>query len=516
MVLPVIVRELTEYIQNPEAQDSSFGVKLLCATCVIQMAQYYLGEHCFQNNLITGFMAQQSIENIILKKMMRMTAASSKNYEEGQIHGVKGQTGRLVGFVWELSDLAKTPLTFIYCSYRLFSEIGVAFISSVALLVLAIRIRKYLHQQLYELHFENGKIHEKMNTMTHESFENVRTIKLYGWSEYFREKILSLQQDVKEKENEIRLRNKVIGIVWDALTTFMNPLAFIVYFSLGGDLDLPRAMEVIMLLGQIQGPIHHFQNMQNQLTDLNMCMIRIQDFLAQPELVRNEAHAKAEHPDYAIYIENTNFSWGIKTKDIDEIFEKMAMDMRGETQEERDSRKSKKQIEEEIERKMKKEEERKKQRKLDSIVCLKDITLKIKKGQFVCIIGKVGSGKSSLLSTMCGELLEIPQQLVDNFKGDKDMDKELDDMEALALQEEMMRISAVHKGCEVNGSIAYTAQTPWIRNRTVRENIVYDKEFDLDKYIDTVQYCEFERDIVMQREGDQTMIGDRGVTLSGG
>ena len=47
MILPVIVRELTEHIQNPEASDNSFGVKLLIGTCCIQMAQYYLGEHCF-------------------------------------------------------------------------------------------------------------------------------------------------------------------------------------------------------------------------------------------------------------------------------------------------------------------------------------------------------------------------------------------------------------------------------------------------------------------------------------
>jgi ABC-type cobalamin/Fe3+-siderophores transport system ATPase subunit len=46
-------------------------------------------------------------------------------------------------------------------------------------------------------------------------------------------------------------------------------------------------------------------------------------------------------------------------------------------------------------------------RKLEKIVCLKDVTVKIPKGQFVCIIGKVGSGKSSLLSAMCGELLPI-------------------------------------------------------------------------------------------------------------
>lgn len=61
--------------------------------------------------------------------------------------------------------------------------------------------------------------------------------------------------------------------------------------------------------------------MQNQLTDLNMCMIRIQDFLAQPELVKKTAEVKPEHPDYAVYIEKTNFSWGIKTKDIDDLFE---------------------------------------------------------------------------------------------------------------------------------------------------------------------------------------------------
>jgi len=82
---------------------------------------------------------------------------------------------------------------------------------------------------------------------------------------------------------------------------------------------------------------------------------------------------------------------------------------------------------------MKKEEERKKGRKLDSIVCLKDIELKIKKGEFVCIIGKVGSGKSSLLSTICGELLELPVNMLDHFKGDGDMDKELNDMEALGM-----------------------------------------------------------------------------------
>ena len=62
----------------------------------------------------------------------------------------------------------------------------------------------------------------------------------------------------------------------------------------------------------------------------------------------------------------------------------------------------------------KKQKERSQARKLKAVVCLKDITLKVKKGQFVCIIGKTGSGKSSLLSTICGELMPVPQQVVAN------------------------------------------------------------------------------------------------------
>ena len=72
------------------------------------------------------------------------------------------------------------------------------------------------------------------------------------------------------------------------------------------------------------------------------------------------------------------------------------------------------------------------------------------------------------------------------------------------------------KPVEVNGSVAFTAQNPWIRNKKIWENIIYDKPFDPERYVDTIQYCEFERDILMQREGDQTLIGDRGVNLSGG
>ena len=98
------------------------------------------------------------------------------------------------------------------------------------------------------------------------------------------------------------------------------------------------------------------------------------------------------------------------------------------------------------------------------------------------------------------------------------MDKELSQKETEGLRDELLRYYQKngHSKTEVNGSIAYTQQQPWIRNKTIRENIVYNKPFDVDQYVDTVQFSEFERDIIMAAKGDRTIVGDRGVTLSGG
>ena len=55
---------------------------------------------------------------------------------------------------------------------------------------------------------------------------------------------------------------------------------------------------------------------------------------------------------------------------------------------------------------------------IDTIVTLKNIDLSIKKGEFVCVIGDVGSGKSSLLSTLIGDLLLVKPSLIEKYGGE--------------------------------------------------------------------------------------------------
>lgn len=175
---------------------------------------------------------------------------------------------------------------------------------------------------------------------------------------------------------------------------------------------------------------------------------------------------------------------------------------------------------EQLQEEKKKEEEKMKQRNLDSVVCLKDIDLKVKKGSFVCVIGKVGSGKSSLLSALIGDLLPVPENILRTYMVEQGFKKELNNEETEQFQSQLIEHSQKGQRSEVPikimGSVTYTKQVPWIRNRTVRENIIYNQPFDLDKYVDTMQFCELESDLVTLKAGDQTEIGESGVNLSGG
>ncbi|XP_030838231.1 multidrug resistance-associated protein 4 isoform X2 [Strongylocentrotus purpuratus] len=111
---------------------------------------------------------------------------------------------------------------------------------------------------------------------------------------------------------------------------------------------------------------------------------------------------------------------------------------------------------------------------------LKNIDFSLRAGQLVAIIGPVGSGKSSLLMAMMNEL---PTQTGDVI---------------------------------VSGKIAYTAQQPWVFSGTLRDNILFGKKFDPDKYKEALKVCALKTDIALFPDGDLTLVGDRGITLSGG
>ena len=111
---------------------------------------------------------------------------------------------------------------------------------------------------------------------------------------------------------------------------------------------------------------------------------------------------------------------------------------------------------------------------------LSDITLNVHNGNLIAITGAVGSGKSSLLTAILGEL-------------------------------------PLHKGSiSYHGKVAYVPQIPWVFSGSIRENVLFGLAFNEEKFQQVVHICELTRDLANFANGDLTEIGQRGVTLSGG
>lgn len=111
---------------------------------------------------------------------------------------------------------------------------------------------------------------------------------------------------------------------------------------------------------------------------------------------------------------------------------------------------------------------------------LTNINLSVPGGTLLAIVGPVGAGKSSLLNVVLREL----------------------------------KIDA--GAISIKGSVSYAAQEPWLFSSSVKQNILFGLPMDKEKYRKVVKCCALERDFELLPNGDRTLMGDRGVSLSGG
>jgi ABC-type bacteriocin/lantibiotic exporter with double-glycine peptidase domain len=65
-------------------------------------------------------------------------------------------------------------------------------------------------------------------------------------------------------------------------------------------------------------------------------------------------------------------------------------------------------------------------------------------------------------------------------------------------------------------TLGYCAQSPWLQNESIKDNILFGSPFDADRYKQVIQCCALEPDLDMLEDGDATEIGAKGVSLSGG
>jgi len=145
---------------------------------------------------------------------------------------------------------------------------------------------------------------------------------------------------------------------------------------------------------------------------------------------------------------------------------------------------------------------------------LRDLSVKIKAGSLTCIIGDVGSGKSSLLSTLIGDVRHLDKDFVMHHEASPVNDV-LKELLRDAFQEKPDSAPVI-----VPESLSYTQQVPWIENKTIRANVTAFgeplTEENKNFYQHVIKICELTRDLEIMPAADGTEIGEKGINLSGG
>lgn len=307
-------------------------------------------------------------------------------------------------------------------------------------------------------------------------------IKLFGWESLMGGRIKAQRADDRKWEEERRNRGWVTGYLHRFQNFFSPIIVYCAYAYTGNTISLAFLNLAQTYIGRLQSVRWYIPHINRQRKGIRDRMKDIQEFLDMKDTQENVINKKCDH----IHIKG-NFSWGFKLR-------------KDETEEEK------------LEREKRKEERDEwKPHKISHFRHLKDIDLKINKGEFVCIIGDVGSGKTNLLNAMLGEMLYLDEAALKDAG-----DEEHDEQWYKAYVDRVYGRKITDCPIKMCGSTSLVEAKPWIRNDNLRKIIQFGQDYKEDFYKDTIRACQLEPDFKSFAAGDLSEIGEGGINLSGG
>lgn len=328
------------------------------------------------------------------------------------------------------------------------------------LLVICMPMLTRAIRSLFHRRKDINKITDQRVSLTQEILQSVRFVKYFGWEKAF----LGRLGEIRDKEIYaiqvlLAIRN-ALNAVSMSLPIFASMLSFIAYSLTHKGLPPSEIFSSLALFNGLRIPLNLLPLVLGQVVDAWSSLKRIEQYLLEEEMTE-EVTMKTEGED-AVRFENAAFTWertptateGKRAKKDKKTpapqVETTAEDTASTLVEEREPFK------------------------------LSDLNFSVKRNELVAVIGSVGSGKSSLLSALAGDMRKTEGEVT------------------------------------FGASRAFCPQYAWIQNTTLQKNITFGKEMKKSWYKEVVRSCALQADLDMLPHGDQTEIGERGITISGG
>ncbi|CAD6187004.1 unnamed protein product [Caenorhabditis auriculariae] len=381
-----------------------------------------------------GIKIQTAMTAAVYKKTLYLSNAARREKTVGEIVNLMAiDVERFQLITPQIQQFWSCPYQITFALVYLFFTLGYSAIPGVVIMLIFVPMNIISSMVVKKWQMQQMKLKDERTKMVNEILNGIKVVKLYAWEIPMEEYI----ERIREKELELIRKSSTVRNILDSFNTaspFMVALFSFGTFVLSDSshkLTPQIAFVSLTLFNQLRSPMTMIALLINQTVQAVVSNKRLKEFLVADELDFGsiDRSENIERSPNAVRVEDFTASW-----DDDE------------------NRKP----------------------------TLEDIDLLAPRNSLIAVVGKVGSGKSSLLSALLGEMGKLRGKI------------------------------------GVAGRVAYVPQQPWIQNMTVRDNIVFGRPFDKKRYDSVLFACALKPDLKILPEGDQTEIGEKGINLSGG
>ncbi|XP_061990937.1 ABC transporter C family member 3-like [Rosa rugosa] len=426
---PYLIDTFVQYLYGRREFEYE-GYALVSAFLVAKLVECLSQRHWFFRAQQIGVRIRAVLVTVIYNKGLTLSCQSKQCHTSGEIINFMTVDAERVGdFTWYMHDPWMVVLQVALALLILYKNLGLAVIATLVATIVVMLANVPLGKLQEKFQDKLMESKDRRMKATSEILRNMRILKLQAWEMKFLSKIIDLRKTETGWLRKFVYTSAMTTFVFWGAPTFVSVVTFLACMLLGIPLESGKILSALATFRILQEPIYSLPDTISMIAQTKVSLDRIASFLSldelKPDVIENLPRGSS---DTAIEILDANFSWELSSPNP----------------------------------------------------TLKDINLKVIHGMKVAVCGTVGSGKSSLLSCILGE---VP------------------------------KISGTLKLC---GTKAYVSQSPWIQSGKIEQNILFGKEMDRERYEGVLEACSLKKDLEILSFGDQTVIGERGINLSGG
>ncbi|CAI9724597.1 resistance-associated 1-like isoform X1 [Octopus vulgaris] len=429
-VSPMLLKLLIQFISKRSAftwQGFLYASLLLISATLqsIVLHQY------FHNCLVVGMKLRTTITSAVYCKSLTLSNSARKTSTVGEIVNLMSiDAQKFQDLMTYVNTIWSGPLQIMIALYFLWLTLGPSIFVGVGILVFFIGMNMFILNAKSVLQMKQMKLKDSRIKMMNEILNGIKVLKLYAWENSFKEQIMKIRNDEMRILRKQAYLNAFTTLTWSCAPVFVSLFTFVVYVLSDEKniLDAEKAFVALSLFHILRFPLMMLPNTISNLIAANVSVKRVTEFLNKDELdLKSVEHSLTDSDSHSVIIENGSFKWDKEEPCI-----------------------------------------------------LKNIHFKVTQGTLVAVVGVVGSGKSSLISAILGEMEKCSGKV------------------------------------NVQSNVAYVAQQAWIQNDTLRNNILFGKQYHQSFYTKIINSCALHTDLKILPAADQTEIGEKGINLSGG